>query len=304
MPPIDRFLALPRGLRLHVAEWGPPDAPPIVLLHGWMDIARSWDPVAERLADGHRVLALDFRGHGLSSWVGAGGYYHFPDYVLDIDAVVTELAHGGPVVVIGHSMGGMAGSLFSGTFPDKIRAYVSVEGLGPMSMKPEHAPDLFADWVRTAHEQFDKAPHPHASLDEAAAQLRKTNPRLKEERAIHLASHGTERGGDGLYRWRFDPLHKSRTPQPFYLEQAKAFWKRILAPVLVVMGEHTWARDVVPEWQERVAAFPNARVVEIPDVGHMIHHERPDLLSDAIVEFLAALPEPGTAAGESTPTRP
>ncbi len=290
MEPIDRFVELPRGLRIHVLEWGAPAAPVVVLLHGWMDIARSWDPVAEKLAQRWRVLAIDFRGHGLSSWVGAGGYYHFPDYLIDIESVVSALAPEQRVVVIGHSMGGMAAALFAGTFPERTRAYVSVEGLGPAAMKPEQAPEQFAEWVRSARQQFTREPRPHASLEDAADQLRRTNPRLGAERALHLATHGTERGADGRYRWRFDPLHKSRTPQPFYVEQARAFWNRITVPVLVVMGEKTWVTDMVPEWRERAAGFANGRTVEIEGVGHMIHHERPEALAAVLSDFLETLP--------------
>lgn len=298
MHPVDRFLELPRGLRLHVAEWGGAESPPVVLLHGWADMARAWDPVAERLAESHRVLALDFRGHGLSSWVGAGGYYHLPDLVLDIDAVVTRLASGGPVVVIGHSMGGMAGSLFAGTFPHKVRAYVSIEGLGPMSTRPEHAPELFAEWVKTSSEHIDEVPRPHSNLAEVVAELKRSNPRLAQHRALHLAHHGTEVGEDGLHRWRFDPLHKVRVPQPFYVDQARAFWRRIDAPVLIVRGEHAWSRDMVAEWEDRVSTFRDVRVVEISDAGHMIHHERPNLLAEAIAVFLReiSMPSADTAA--------
>ncbi|MFN7952203.1 MAG: alpha/beta hydrolase [bacterium] len=288
MQPTDRFIEHQRGLRLHVAEWGAADAEPIVMVHGWMDIARSWDPVAERLAARYRVLAVDLRGHGLSGWVGAGGYYHFADYVLDIDAVVRELGGGRPVVLVGHSMGGMAAGLYAGTFPDRVRAYVSVEGLGPADMRPDTAPDQFAEWVRSNHDQLAKVPRPYRAIADAAAQLRLANPRLGEERALALATHGTERGGDGLFRWRFDPLHKSRVPQPFYVEQARAFWHRVTAPVLVVMGELSWVRDLVPDWRERAAAFRDVRLVELDGVGHMIHHERPEALADAMLAFLGS----------------
>lgn len=290
MEPIDRYVELQRGLRLHVLEWGSPHAPVVVMVHGWMDIARSWDPVAEHLAARYRVLAVDLRGHGHSSWIGAGAYYHFPDYLLDIDAVVREFAGHERVVLVGHSMGGMACGLFSGTFPERVRGYVSVEGLGPGAMRFDDAPDHFAEWVRTNREQLAKQPRPYTTIADAAAQLRHANPRLAEARSLVLATHGTERGDDGLYRWRFDPLHKSRTPQPFYVDQARAFWRRITAPVLVVIGKASWVLDVVPDWRERMSAIADARVVEIEDAGHMIHHERPDELAAAIEEFLATLP--------------
>ena len=143
--------------------------------------------------------------------------------------------------------------------------------------------------MRTTFEQLTKERRPYASLEEAAEQLVRVNPRLARERALALATHGTERGADGGYRWRFDPLHKGRSPQPFYLEQGLAFWRRVACPVLVVTGELSWVKDAAPDWRQRVAALRDVREVEIAGVGHMIHHERPDLLADAIEEFLGGV---------------
>ena len=50
------------GLRFHYRDWGDPDAPPVVLLHAYLQHARTWDTVARGLADRFRVLALDHRG--------------------------------------------------------------------------------------------------------------------------------------------------------------------------------------------------------------------------------------------------
>ena len=85
------------GLRLHVHRYRDEDAPPsgltIVLLHGFMDSGATWDMVAPVLARaGHDVVAPDLRGFGLSENIGAGGYYHFPDYVADLAELVDALA--------------------------------------------------------------------------------------------------------------------------------------------------------------------------------------------------------------------
>ncbi|HYI24576.1 MAG TPA: alpha/beta fold hydrolase, partial [Thermomicrobiales bacterium] len=56
------------GVRFHYRDWGDPAAPPVVLLHAYLQHARTWDTVARALADRFRVLALDQRGHGKSAW--------------------------------------------------------------------------------------------------------------------------------------------------------------------------------------------------------------------------------------------
>ena len=286
MVPIDHFLEIQRNLRIHYAEWPGPAGPPVVLLHGWMDIARSWDPVAERLSKRHRVLALDFRGHGLSGWVGPGGYYHFPEYVLDVQAIVETAAGGGPVYLIGHSMGGMVGSLFAGTFPEKILRFANLEGFGPPDMQHGVAPKRFADWTAAVLTQGEKPAKTYKTLEEAAARMRKSNPRLSEEFSKHLAFHGTEKGLDGLLRFRFDPWLKTTSPQPFYLLQAQAFWKRITCPTLGVVGEVSAFKQMIPDWRSRMESYPDMRIVEIPGTGHMMHHEKPGELSEILLEFL------------------
>jgi pimeloyl-ACP methyl ester carboxylesterase len=95
------FQANERALRLRICEWGEGN-PTTVILHGYLEQAAAWDAVAQRLAG--RVVAPDHRGHGLSEHVGRGGFYHFWDYVSDVDALIATLDQS--VILIGHSMGG------------------------------------------------------------------------------------------------------------------------------------------------------------------------------------------------------
>jgi len=74
-----------RGLSLRVRERGPQDASAAVLLHGWLDHRGSFDLLAPLLPG--RTLAYDHRGHGDSSWAGAGAFYHFVDYLGDLEGL-------------------------------------------------------------------------------------------------------------------------------------------------------------------------------------------------------------------------
>src|SRR2546430_10655465 len=77
-----------RGLKLHAIDRG--QGRPTLLLHGWLDHAHSFDLLAPLLPG--RTVALDFRGHGDSQWVGAGGFYHFIEYVADLDEDCEQLS--------------------------------------------------------------------------------------------------------------------------------------------------------------------------------------------------------------------
>ncbi|KAB2892772.1 MAG: alpha/beta hydrolase, partial [Kofleriaceae bacterium] len=129
-PPRARRLALATGLTYNILEWGAEHDQTIVLVHGFLDLAWGWDEVPELLARRYHVIAPDLRGHGDSDWIGPGGYYHFFDYLPDLDEVVARLARG-KVVMVGHSMGGSVAAYWAGTRPEQVRALVLLEGIGP-----------------------------------------------------------------------------------------------------------------------------------------------------------------------------
>jgi pimeloyl-ACP methyl ester carboxylesterase len=229
------------------------------------------------------VIAVDARGHGDSGWVGQGGYYYFQDYVFDVTDVLDALVQD-PVILVGHSMGGMVCCLFSGTYPERVKALVSIEGAGPPALQPSEAPALMAGWISGVREARSRTGRPLSGLEEAAQRLRFYNPRIAPSFAEHLAVHGTrEDPNAGGLAWKFDPVHRTRGPQPFYLEQARAFWSRVTAPALLVRGGVSPFRWDESENRECISS---ARKIEIRGAGHMVHHEEPDRLAEAILSFL------------------
>src|SRR5262249_39560380 len=104
-----------RGMSLRVRERGPPEGPACVLLHGWLDHRGSFDLLAPLLPG--RTIAVDQRGHGDSSWAGAGGFYHFVEYVGDLDVLVREMRLPAPIRLVGHSMGGAISLFYAAAHP-------------------------------------------------------------------------------------------------------------------------------------------------------------------------------------------
>jgi len=281
MPPRDRTIVANR-LHLHFLEWG--DAgPTVLLLHGFLEHAHAWDLVGPRLAAaGYRVAALDWRGHGDSEWIGAGGYYHFADYTADLAGVVRAL--GGRVAVVGHSMGAAAALGWAGTEPDRAWAVVAVDALGPPDSDPADAPARFAAWLddlRRVEERGDRA----TTRAEAERRLAERSPRFTADVLRHMVEHGT-RAVAGGRAWKFDPLHQTRAPQPFYVAQARAFWARIACPVLYVEGAETPFRLPDADRDARLAAL-RARRVTLPGVGHHPHLESPEAFAALLADFLA-----------------
>jgi pimeloyl-ACP methyl ester carboxylesterase len=281
--PRSRRIALATGLTYHLLEWGDPAAPPIVLVHGFLDLAWGWDPLARRLAGRLRVLAPDLRGHGDSDWVGAGGYYHFLDYAADLDELLARLP--GPVTLVGHSMGGSVAAYYAGARPERVRRLALLEGLGP----PDQTDDLparTARWFDAWRQARARRPRPLASLAEAAARLRRRDPLLGEDLALELAGRGTRPVAGGVV-WKHDPLHLTMGPYPFRVEVAAAYWRRIASPVLIVDGAASALRHADAELARRRAAFTDSRHVVLPGAGHMMQRHQPDALADLLLDLAA-----------------
>ena len=109
------------GVSLNVLVDGDDDAPPLLLMHGILGCAQTWDWMVPRVVDRFRVLRLDFRGHGDSD--RAPGAYQMATYVGDAVAVC-EHAAGAPVAVVGHSLGGATAAGLAQTRPDLVRGAV------------------------------------------------------------------------------------------------------------------------------------------------------------------------------------
>ncbi len=102
-PSTSHFLPV-RGLRYHVRTWGRPEAPLLVVLHGWMDVSASFQFLVDALQGDWHVVAPDWRGFGLTDWAADG--YWFADYLADLDVLLDHWSPGRPATVLGHSMGG------------------------------------------------------------------------------------------------------------------------------------------------------------------------------------------------------
>src|SRR5215210_8563503 len=124
--PESRFY-VSQGLRLHYADWGNANAPLMLLVHGGRDHCRSWDLIARSLQPHFHVVAPDLRGHGDSGWT-KGGSYGVTEYVYDLSRLVRCIA-ARQVAIIGHSMGGMVGLIYAGTFAEQVSALVVLDGV-------------------------------------------------------------------------------------------------------------------------------------------------------------------------------
>lgn len=279
-----RWIGLHHGLTYHVLEWaGPPDATTtFVLVHGFLDFAYGWHEVAPLLAKHHHVIALDLRGHGDSDWIGAGGYYHFLDYVADLDEVIARLARP-RVVVVGHSMGGSVAAYWAGARPTRPAALALLEGLGPPDQSAVDLAERTATWIDSWRSARARC-KPMTSIDAAVARLRAHDPLLEEPLARRLAIEGT-RHSDAGWVWKFDPLHLTMGPYPFRCDAAVHYWRRIACPVLFVDGAKSAINLPESERAARRTHFAAARAETLPEAGHMMARHQPAALAALLLDI-------------------
>ncbi len=286
-PPKDRTIDV-RGLKIHYLEWGEPSGEPLILIHGFLDHARSWEPFVRALKKKSGapawIVAPDCRGHGDSGWVGAGGYYHFADYVWDLDGLIESLDVP-KTTLMGHSMGGTVSFLYTGAYQDKVRKLVLAEGIGPLPMRFADAPTRMERWLADLKALSRRKIAEYPTLEKAAERLLRGNPRLQPDLALELARWGMRRNDGGNWVWKFDPLHRTTAPQPFYSGQAVEFFRRIECPVLLVHGSES-RQTRRPDMEERLEAIAHCSVAEVENAGHMIHHDNPERLAEIVTEFL------------------
>jgi pimeloyl-ACP methyl ester carboxylesterase len=272
-----------QGLRLHYADWGNEDAPPLLLVHGGRDHCRSWDLVARALQPHFHVLAPDLRGHGDSDWT-KGGSYALTEYVYDLSRLVRHVG-AWQVAIIGHSMGGMVGLIYAGTFPDEVSALVVLDGVTIMpNAKSGPAHERVAKWVGELDKLEDREPRRYRTIEEAAAQMRAHNKRLPPDLALHLATFGARQNADDTYSWKFDPYQRVRTPHRLSGDDHVSLWSRITCPVLLLHAAESFLQS--SQTAGLANYFQKATSETISGAGHWLHHDKPDAVIASIRTFL------------------
>jgi pimeloyl-ACP methyl ester carboxylesterase len=264
-----------RGLSLRLRERGAGNL--CLLVHGWLDHGGSFDPLAPLLPG--RTVAYDQRGHGDSSWAGAGAFYHFVDYVADLDGLIAALDAQGPLRLVGHSMGGAVALFYAALRPERVAHLTLLDG-APFAIHAREVPDRFAGWLDDLG--MDRRRRTVSSAGEARARLLRNNPRLSPEALAALAEPiGPDPEQDGLLAWKWDPLLRARSPLPVTEDVTQELLGRVRAPVLLLRAE----KGILPDegaLRDRFSRIAKLRIETVEGTGHHLHLERPETVAALI----------------------
>ncbi|MCC7364568.1 MAG: alpha/beta fold hydrolase [Dehalococcoidia bacterium] len=261
-------LTLVDGFVINYEEWGDPEAPAVVLLHGFTADLRSWAQHAPAFAEDYRVIAPDLRGHGRTTAPEDLDAYTMAAFAGDVKALVDALGFG-LFALVGSSFGGMVSAHFATEWPERIAALV--------------LSDTSAAYQDSRYEEpyFER----ERGIDRMEETVRKAGTAgLGKQLAAGIADEflrqATIRRYASLSPEGFIGTAKVRRERPNLLPVLQS---RLAMPVLVVAGE----TDPVRSASEVIAAeLPGARYVQFREAGHTVPMHRPGDFADAVIGFL------------------
>ena len=291
-----------RNMQYHLRSWEPEqpnrDLPLLVLAHGWMDVAASWqfvvDAFSEAFAQGRRIVAHDWRGFGLSRPQVACDSYYFTDYLADLDMLLEQLSPDAPVDLVGHSMGGNISCWYAGARAERIRRFINLEGFGMPETRASQAPSRLAQWMDELRAQRGGSmglapttawrPWPPGCKDQ---------PTPARDKALWLAHHWAAPDQQGRWHILGDASHKVTNPYLYRADEALACLASITAPTLSVeasddsLGQWYKGRYTLEQYHDRLKHIPQCETAVVQDAGHMLHHDQPEAVASLIEDFCA-----------------
>ena len=295
-----------RNLNYHLRIWGEatPGVAPLVLVHGWMDVAASYQFVVDALSDafmqGRWVIAPDWRGYGLTKGAPVDNYW-FADYMADLDFLLDHYAPDTLVDLVGHSMGGNVAMHYAGVRPERIRRLVNLEGFGGPASSPDQAPARYGAWMDELKkmQRGELALRAYDSAAGVARRLSKTNPRLARDqagldKADWLATEWARANSSGQWEIQGDAAHKVTNAQISRVEESLELYKCISMPLLAVEASDSamiqwWkGKYTLEQYHQRLKMVRDCRIVVVEDAGHMLHHDQPEQVARLLEDFLTS----------------
>ncbi|MCL8014952.1 alpha/beta fold hydrolase [Streptomyces sp. AS02] len=230
------------------------DAPVVLLVHGWGGDGREWSPHAEALADRCRVVVPDLRGHGRSPVPQED---NTPAAMADDLAVLLGTLGTGPVIAVGHSMGGQVVNLLAVHYPAAVRSVVALDPAhGAYGAEVAEIPGRLTAYrergARAAAEFVAGAFAPGAPPGLCTAHVRAMLGTPDHVIAQAYAGMYTDPGAVGVRA------------------HSEAYLRLRGQPAITV-----WTSAEAAQWERGTLRVPGSRVEHWPDTGHYLHEERP-----------------------------
>jgi len=282
--PTEVTLSLPnRGLTVTGLRWDRPGSlTPILALHGWLDNAASFRPLAP-LLDDRTLVALDLPGHGRSDHKTPPAFYHFVDWPYDVLAAADALGWE-RFVVLGHSMGAGIAAVLAAMVPHRVEALMMIEGFGPLTASPEEQIQRMRDHAIKSRGDKPRDTRLHPTVESAvrarmlATDMDESSARILCERSLVEA--------EGGFGWRSDPRLRYPSPMPFAAPHVQAIMQAIECPTLLIKG-NPGLKFESADLEDRIQLVRNLTVESVAG-GHHVHMNKPEPISRIMKDFFAS----------------
>ncbi|CAL8287655.1 unnamed protein product [Arctogadus glacialis] len=269
--------------------WGPDHGRPVVCLHGWADNCGTFDTLLPLLPQDYKYVAFDLPGHGQSSHRPPGVPYYFQSYVADLYRLVKALQWE-KFSIIGHSMGGNIGGMFSALYPEMVDALVLLDSYGFLPTDVKEMPEVMRQGMEELLKYENREERVYTK-DQAFQRLQAGNPTLSEQSACILLERGTRQVEGGLVFSR-DFRINLKNIMRFSTEQCLELQSRITTRVLVLLAEEGFEMRFAESNQTKLIPTirqgyrePNGVVVTLPG-DHHVHLNHPESVAPFITDFL------------------
>ena len=295
-----RYAELPGGIRMHYRDEGAPDAPVLLLIHGFSASLHTWEPWVERLATGeqrindYRVISVDLPGHGLTS--APAGYRASIENFRDAVEAFTRAQGLDRFFLAGSSMGGNVAWEYALAHPEQVEGLILVDA---------------SDWPETRANLSEDPPVFRLLRSPAAPLLRDLDNTNLVRQGLQNSFVDQSFVTDAMVT-RYSELSRAPGHRDILLQITLGFRYRNYAtaerlqaltiPVLVMTGDQD--RIVPPDHARQFAeAIPTARSVTFQNVGHIPQEEVADQSAMAVHEFMYQVMEPPTMCAATAGAR-
>ncbi len=271
-----------QNITLAGLESEPANGKPIILaMHGWLDNAASFVPLAPLLPGSYRLVSLDLPGHGKSSHRSPDAHYHLMDNIQDLHELFLQ-QDWHDVTLLGHSMGGILASVYAACFPERIKKLIIMESFGPLTLEAESSAQQLRDSVNSRLAIAAKTPRHPDSVGQAVT-ARMLAGKMKQESAQILMLRNLKQV-DGALQYSTDRRLRTISTLRLTEAQANAFLKQIACPTLAILGEQGFEK-LKRNMSKRQGVIADLTTVECPG-GHHVHMDNPTDVAVKIREFL------------------
>lgn len=282
--------------------YGNQNEQPVLALHGWMDNAGSFDRLIPLIPKNIPVLSIDLPGHGHSSHLPPGAYYHiFWDYAPVIRRIVKHFGWQN-VKLLGHSMGAAACFMYAAMYPKEVCKIIMIDSAGPVVTCQKKFSAMIGSFVDKIHalETMTPAKQPRFTQDEVISMMmdesvidRQIDCQIDRETAKVLLKRGLKEMPDKKYTFTYDLRLRTSVLGLSTIEQVLDYAERIECHVLnirPVPGMTFEIADAYPKVMNVLRKKANLEYHEVPGLHH-IHIQTPERIANIITAFLLNINE-------------